>query len=140
MFSHIKQVFSALLNFSGSLATKCVSLNNESSIIRSTRIDINPIEFNYYPFMVSLNKCNESCTALDDVSSKKSIPTKTKHTDARVFNFIRRINEAKTLVKCISCDCKCRFDSTTCNSNLKWNNGKCQCECKKYHTCKKDYS
>ena len=76
MFSHIKQVFSALLNFSGSLATKCVSLNNESSIIRSTRIDINPIEFNYYPFMVSLNKCNESCAALDDVSSKNPFQPK----------------------------------------------------------------
>ena len=29
------------------------------------------------------------------------------------------------------------FDSATCNSNQKLNNGKCQCECKKYHMCKK---
>ena len=27
--------------------------------------------------------------------------------------------------------------STKCNSNQKWNNDKCQCEC---HACKKDYS
>ena len=26
-----------------------------------------------------------------------------------------------------------------CSSNEKWNNDKCQCECKKYGTCKKDY-
>ena len=30
--------------------------------------------------------------------------------------------EAKTLVKHISCDCKCKFNSITCDSNQKWNN------------------
>ena len=44
------------------------------------------------------------------------------------------------LSKHISCDCKCKFNSTTCNSNQKWNNDKCQCKCKKDRTCKKDYS
>ena len=32
---------------------------------------------------------------------------------------ITRINEGKTLIKHISCDCKCRFNSTKCNSNQK---------------------
>ena len=49
-------------------------------------------------------------------------------------------NEAKTMTKHISCDCKCKFNSTTCNSNQKWNNKTCQCECKNYHKCKKDYN
>ena len=49
-------------------------------------------------------------------------------------------NKAKTLTKQISCDCKCKFNSTTCNSNQKWNNETYQCECKNYHKCKKDYS
>ena len=40
----------------------------------------------------------------------------------------------------ISCDYKCKFDSTKCNSNQKWNNKTCQYECKNYRTCKKDYS
>ena len=40
---------------------------------------------------------------------------------------ITKINGAKTLVKHNSCDWKCKFDSTTCNSNKKWNNDKCQC-------------
>ena len=48
--------------------------------------------------------------------------------------------EAKKLTKHISCDAKCKFNSTTCNSNEKWNNKTCQCECKNYHECKKDYS
>ena len=49
-------------------------------------------------------------------------------------------NEAKTLVKHISCDCKWNFIGTTCNSNQKWNKETCQCECKSYCTCKKNYS
>ena len=49
-------------------------------------------------------------------------------------------NEAKTMIKHISYDCKCKFSSITCNSNQKWNNETCQCECKSYHKCKNDYS
>ena len=40
----------------------------------------------------------------------------------------------------ISCDCKCKFNSTVCNSNQKWNNKTCQCECKSYRACKNNYS
>ena len=31
-------------------------------------------------------------------------------------------NEAKTMVRHISCDCKCKFNSATCNLSQKWNN------------------
>ena len=40
-------------------------------------------------------------------------------------------------MKHISCDCKCKFHSTTCNSNEEWNNKTCQCKIKNYHKCKK---
>ena len=40
----------------------------------------------------------------------------------------------------ISCDCKCKLNSTACSSNQEWNNKTCQCECKNYRTCKTDYS
>ena len=40
----------------------------------------------------------------------------------------------------ISWDFKCKFNSTICNSNRKWNNKACQCECKNYRKCKRDYS
>ena len=36
-------------------------------------------------------------------------------------------NEAKTMTKHISRDCKCKFNSTACNSNQKWNKKTCQC-------------
>ena len=60
------------------------------------------------------------------------VPNETKEVNVKAFNMITRINEFKTLVKLISCDSKCKFNSTTCNSNQKWNNDQCQCECKRY--------
>ena len=41
------------------------------------------------------------------------------------------------MAKHISCDCKCKFNRTTCNSNQKWNKETCRWECKNYLTCKK---
>ena len=51
---------------------------------------------------------------------------------------IARINEAKILVNHISCDCKCKFDSTTFNLNQKWN--KMSKNVKNIRCEKKDYS
>ena len=133
-----KPVFIGFLCFSRSLATKCVSLNNEPRMIGPTLTDLNPVGLNHYPFMVSLDKCSGSCNAFDDLSTKKCVLGKTKNVTVKVFifNLITRINKAKTTIKHISCDCKCKFNST-CNSNQKWNNDTCQCECKKYRALKK---
>ena len=42
---------------------------------------------------------------------------------------ITEIKESKTLTKNISSKCKYKFDGRKCNSNQKWNNDKCRCEC-----------
>ena len=39
-------------------------------------------------------------------------------------------NESKILKKDVSYKCKHKFDKRKCNSNQKWNNDKCSCECK----------
>ena len=52
---------------------------------------------------------------------------------------IIEINESKTSTKHLSCEFKCKFDGTKCNSNRLWNNNKCLQECKKSHVCEKDY-
>ena len=88
--------------------------------------------------MISLGKFSGSCNAASDLSSKIYVPSKTKNANVKITNIIKNRNEAKILVKHISCDCKCKLDSKTCNSNKKWNNDKCQCGCKNYHTCKSD--
>ena len=36
-------------------------------------------------------------------------------------------NETKAMVEHISCNCKCQFKSTICNSNQNWNNKICKC-------------
>ena len=83
----------------------CISLNNEPFMIRPTVIDLNPFELNYYQFMIILDKSNESCYAVDDLSTKKCVPSQTKNVIVKIYNLITRINEVKTLLKYISWDC-----------------------------------
>ena len=105
------------MSFGGSLTTKCVSLSNESCLARPTLIDLNLIELNYYPFMISLDKCNRSCNAINDLSTKICVPSKAKDVNVKVFNMITRRIEAKMLVKRFLCDFKCKFNISTSNSN-----------------------
>ena len=76
---------------------------------------------------------------INGLSNKACVPNETKDLNLSVLKLITRINESKTLTKHISCECKCKFDETKCNLNQSWNNDKCQCECKKYHICEKEY-
>ena len=62
---------------------------------------------NYYPFMVSLDKCSGSCNVL---SPKIYIPKETKNINVKSFNMITNKNEAKTMTKHISCHCKWKFN------------------------------
>ena len=94
-------MFIRLLCFSGPLGTECVLLNNQPCIIRSTLIYLNPVDLNYYPFMISLDNCNGRFNAVDDLSTKICVPNETKDVNVKVFNTI-----TKTLVKHTSCDCK----------------------------------
>ena len=101
-------------------------------MIRPNLIDLNPVEFNYYPFMISLDKCSGNCNSVDDLYTKTSVPSKTKDINVKVFNMITNKNETKKVVKHTSCYCKCKFNSTTCNSNQIRNNDTCQCDCKNF--------
>ena len=77
-----------LLSFDESLAMKCVSLNNEPFLIRHSLIDLNLVEHNYYPFLISLHDRNPSCNVVDDLSMKICVPSKTKDENIEVFNMI----------------------------------------------------
>ena len=84
---------------------------------RPTVIDLNPVEFKYYQFMISLNKCSGRCIIL---SSNICVPKKTREINVKVCNMItNKKNEAKAITKHISCNCKCKFNITTCNLNQK---------------------
>ena len=129
MFSRTKQVFILLVSFSTSLArdqTKCLFLNDEPCMAKPTLIEMNLVEPKNDPIIISLNKCTENCNVL---SSKICVQKQAK-ANVKAFNMITNKNEAKNMTVHISCDCKRKFKSTTCNSKQKWNNKTYQCECK----------
>ena len=95
-------------------------------ITRPTLIELNPVKLKYYPFMISLDEFTESCNVL---SPKICVPKEKKDINAKAFNIMTNKTEIEKMTKHISCDCKCKFISTTCNSNQKWNNKTCQCKC-----------
>ena len=107
-------------------------------MVRPTLIDLNHVELKYYPFMISLNTCIGSFTALSPKIQGPKKQKKTKDLNVKAFNAIKSKNEAKTIAKHISCDCKYKFISTTCNSNQKWNNKTCHYECKNYRRCEEN--
>ena len=85
MFWLIKQGFISLLSFSESLATKCVSLNKEPYMVRPIFIDLNPLELNYYQFIISVDICGGRCSSFDDLSLKICVPSKTEDLNVQVL-------------------------------------------------------
>ena len=79
--------------------------------------------------MISLDKCTGSWNVL---SPKISVLEETKDINVKAFKTITTKNEAEVMTEHISCDCKCKFNSSKCNSKQKWNNKTCKCDCKNY--------
>ena len=97
-----------------------MSLKDNPCIIKPALIDLNPVD-----------KCRGSCKCLviKSIWPKVFVPKEAKNINVKAFDVITNKNEAKKMTKHISCDCKCILNSTTCDSNQKWNNETCQCEC-----------
>ena len=83
--------------------TKCLFLNDEPYMVRPSITDINPVELKYYPFIISLNKCNGSCNVL---SPKICVPKEPKGVNVKALNMITNKDEAKAMTEHISCGCK----------------------------------
>ena len=56
----------ALLCFGRSLAIKDVLINNQPCLARPTQVGFYPDELYYYPFIISLDRCNEICNTVKD--------------------------------------------------------------------------
>ena len=93
--------------------TRCVSFSNQKCKIQPTLINLHSNqyiqEFHYYPFAVKLDRCVASCNTLNDLSIKICIPNKTEDLNLSIFNIITGIDKSKTLLKHISCECKCNL-------------------------------
>ena len=95
-------LFIVFLSFSESLATKCLFLNDETCMVRDrhTLIDMNPVELKYYLFMNVL-------------SQKICVLKETKDIKIKAFNMIANKDVAKAMTEHISCDSKCKFNSSS---------------------------
>ena len=85
---------------------------------------------NFSPFAVKLYRCVRGCNSFNDLSKKPCAPNKAEDLNIHVLNINTAMNESKILANHISCESKCKFDGKKFNSNQKWNNHKCRCECK----------
>ena len=83
---------------------------------RPTFIDLILDAPRHYTFMGSLDKYNVSFNTLDDSSSRIYVLNKTESVNLNKFNKILQLNESTTLIKHISCGCRCEFDGRKCNS------------------------
>ena len=136
MLGFIKRMFIGLLTslVNASNYTKCVSLNNQQCMIQPVFINLYPNEYSqgirYYPFAINLDRCVGSYNTLDYLSSRLCVTDKAEELNLNVFNIITETNESTILRKHISCKCEFKFNGRKRNSNQKWNNNKCWCECK----------
>ena len=89
-------MFIVLLSFSGSLTTKCVSLNNEQYIARPTLSSLNPDKhdqrLHQYPVILSLHRRNWICNTIDDLSSRLCVSNKITDAILNGFNMITGTN------------------------------------------------
>ena len=80
-----------------SIRTKCVSLDNQRCMIQLTIIKLHPNEYiqglHYYPFVVNLGRCTESCNTLDDLLNREWVPNKRERLNLNVFDIIIEINK-----------------------------------------------
>ena len=73
-------------------------------MIRSTVTDLTTVELEYYQFIINLDKCSGSFNSGDNISTKICFPSKIKDVNIKVFNMVTNRNDAKILVKHISCE------------------------------------
>ena len=83
-----------VLYFGRSLATEYVPLNNKPCTTRPILADLNPDEFHYYLFMVSLGRCDWSCNTVENVFGRICVPNKIGDVNLKEFNMIKEINES----------------------------------------------
>ena len=110
MFGLIKKIFFRLLTsiVSASSHKKYVSLSNDECMIQPTLTNLHPNEYSqelhYYPFAVNLDRCVGS---LMTYLINYAFQTKQIVLNLIVLNMITGINGSKTLIKHLSCKCKC---------------------------------
>ena len=70
----------------------CVSLSTQKYKIQSTLINLHSNEYSqelhYYPYVIKLDRCVESCSTFNDLYNKVCVPNKTEDSNIHVFEII----------------------------------------------------
>ena len=94
-------------------ALECVSVVNQKCMSRPKILDVNEGvgKALFYPHNVLVNKCSGSCNALDNPMSKICVPKVIKNVNMKVYNFLMKLNETRSVLWHESCKCICKFIS-----------------------------
>ena len=112
-------------------ALECVSVINRKCMPRPKIFDVNEGvgEALFYPYNVLVNKCSRSCNMLDNPMAKLCVPNIIKGRNIKVYNFLMRLNETRSVLWHESCKCVCKLNSSVCNNKQIWNSHTCRCDC-----------
>ena len=134
MFGFIKKVFftglTVLSNLTSATSLSCISMNNQACKVRPEIINVNSNEPVFYPSSIKTSKCSRSCNNINDSYGKMCVPDVVKDLNIKIFNLMSRTNETRHIKWREMCKCKCRLDESICDNKQRWNDNKCQCECK----------
>ena len=109
----------------------CILMKNEECKVRPEIINVNNNNSIFYPFSIKINKCNGNCNNINDPYARICVPDIVKNLNVKVFNLMPGTNETKFIKWHEWCKCICRLNAIVCNSEQRWNENKCRCECKK---------
>ena len=134
MFKFVNKVFFIRLtissNFTNIIPLSCISMKNQECKVRLEIANVNSNEPISYPFSIKTNKCGGSCNNINDPYAKICVPDVIKDFNVKVSNLMSKTNETRHIKWYEASKCKCRVDASVCNNKQRWNNDKCQCECK----------
>ena len=134
-FRFVKQTFiSAMMFFSYYLPTanslRCIQMNYQSCKERPEIINVSSNNPVLYPFSIKASKCSGNCNNINDLCAKICVLDVVKNLNVKVLNLMSRTNEIKNIKWHDACKCECRLDAIVCNNKQRWNNDKCESECK----------
>ena len=70
-------------------------MNNRKCKVRPQIVNVNSDEPVFFPFSITINKCNGSCNNINDSYAKMCVADVVKNLNVKVFNLMSRTIEAR---------------------------------------------
>ena len=82
-----------------------------------------------FPYKIKVDRCIGSCNDKDNSYFRVCLPLDdVKNVGVKVFGLLSRENVLKNISFHESFKRNCLLNSSVCNTDQKWNKGKCRCE------------